>query len=543
MENTNISSLLMGETLTVEYKDDSRDNFNLDNIVKACVGMANAGGGVVLAGINDKGEIVGSKKTLEKGRIELEGFIRENTDPGLETSVSHIKIGDKTIVKIDISPEDNVTSTSSGIFYKRVINSKGEPCNNIMRGDDILRTIIKLSKVDLSARILKSCTVDDLDFDLIKETAQDILKKSQDPIDVEIFSKEPIDILKTLGLVVDNNITEAALLLFGIPKILEEKIPSHFVKLQMFSNSGEILRNEYYVQPIVRLMPFLLKQDIFNKNSNEIIIDGKSHYIPEYVNDALREAISNAFAHRDYTKTLGIQIQLYPNELSICSAGGFLEGISIDHLLSTPPQPRNRLLANAMMRLKLVESSGRGIDKIFYYQALYGRASPDYFSSTDEFVKVIIAGGDANLEFCRLVRTYNNPSIVEMLILNTLFYKHSLSVEDISKEIQQTVSFTRTILNNMFNKRWIQPLNKAHEIFLLNDPLNHSSKNIVITKSTAIDYKIKILNTLREHPSLSRVELAKAIGITTDQTYRLLNSLRDSGEIQLNGKKWELISH
>ena len=50
-----IEKFLCGENLNIEYKDDSSKNFDIDTVICACVGMANAEGGVVLiAYLSDK---------------------------------------------------------------------------------------------------------------------------------------------------------------------------------------------------------------------------------------------------------------------------------------------------------------------------------------------------------------------------------------------------------------------------------------------------------------------------------------------------------
>ena len=54
------------ENLTIEFKDDSRDSYNFDDVIRECVGLTNAEGGFVFCGIKDNGEIIGSKVALKK---------------------------------------------------------------------------------------------------------------------------------------------------------------------------------------------------------------------------------------------------------------------------------------------------------------------------------------------------------------------------------------------------------------------------------------------------------------------------------------------
>lgn len=90
MVNIDISNYLNDETLTIEYKDDSKRDLNDDLIIKACISLSNANGGILLIGISDDGKIVGSSRTKKGSESALEGMIRERTNPGLSTKVTFI---------------------------------------------------------------------------------------------------------------------------------------------------------------------------------------------------------------------------------------------------------------------------------------------------------------------------------------------------------------------------------------------------------------------------------------------------------------------
>ena len=80
------------------------------------------------------------------------------------------------------------------------------------------------------------------------------------------------------------------------------------------------------------------------------------------------------------------------------------------------------------MKTKFVETSGRGIDIIYYSQAKYGRPAPDYSMTTRDTVVINLVGGEANLKFCRFVMMIGvQLSFPEMLILNELFYQRRSS--------------------------------------------------------------------------------------------------------------------
>ncbi len=539
MKNLDISNLLTGETLTLEYKDDSKKDFSDDLVIKACVGLSNAEGGTLLIGISDSGEVIGSSRANTRWATSqaLEGVIRERTNPNLNTQVVFVPYHEKIIVVVNVPKATTVVSTSSGVYLKRQLNSHGEPANRAMSSDDILRAVTRFGMNDLSSDVLHGVSINDIDLDLVKQISNQILEKSPTEGDKEIFMKEPVEVLKAIGLTDRTGIPNiAAILLFGKEEAVQERIPNHFVQYQVFGTSGEILKNEKYYLPIVKLIPLLLNMPELSRNSNELIVGGQSIVIPEYSKDGLREAISNALAHRDYTMHSGIQIQVFPSELKISSAGGFLEGIGINNLLTTPPTPRNRRLSEAMMRLKFVETSGRGIDIIFNSQAKYGRPAPDYSETTNSTVIVRLVGGTANLEFCRYIMAFGQTTFPEMLILNAVFYERSINALTASHLLQTSERTAKQVLSELVKKDWLEIFDEQNPVYLLKGTLKN--KKIRLTESVQVEMKEKILNLLEKHPELNREEIGKVLNLTQTQTYRLLTQLLNDGKISLKGKKW-----
>jgi len=95
--------------------------------------------------------------------------------------------------------------------------------------------------------------------------------------------------------------------------------------------------------------------------------------IPEFDKRAFRESLVNAFCHRDYSILSRIRFLVDDDGLTINSPGGFIEGVTIENLLTVEPHGRNPSLADALKRIGLAERTGRGIDRIFEGSLIYGR--------------------------------------------------------------------------------------------------------------------------------------------------------------------------
>lgn len=531
------------ESLQIEFKDDSRDSFNFDDVIRACIGLSNAEGGVVFCGIKDNGEVVDSRVALKRGIAGVKYSIRENTDPSIDCDVEIINYKENcSVVKITVPKGNVAVGSRKGLYVKRVLDAKGNPSNSGMSLDSLINTVGRVGARDLTSQALSGLSIKEIDLDLVALTAKKIVDSNQSSeADVHIFSQAPMDILRTLGLINRDDVPNiACLLLFGYEDSLIERMPNHFLQYQVFIGEGnELVKNEKYSSPIAKLLPQLLSFPELNRKSNEIIIDGRSVVIPEYAHNSVREAIANALNHRDYTLHSGIQVQVFPKELIICSAGGFVSGIDIDKLLNTPPNPRNRRLNDAMMRLKLVESSGRGIDTIYFWQAKYGRPAPDYSMSDSTKVEVVLAGGTANLDFVGEMISVDVKNVYQMLILNSLFLKNSLSLDEISEIVQLPVSRTKNIVADMINSRLIYPIGPQKETYLLYKQ-NTGPRKLSRNESEVL--RQNILDELKKSGSLTKTELSKILFLSDSQTYRLLSALKSEGKIEIDStsKSWRI---
>lgn len=85
----------------------------------------------------------------------------------------------------------------------------------------------------------------------------------------------------------------------------------------------------------------------------------------DYPQEAIREALLNAIVHRDYSFSGSIIINVNDSEMEFISIGGLVPGLSPDDIRSGISQPRNKKLAEVFHRLRLIESYGTGIRRIY----------------------------------------------------------------------------------------------------------------------------------------------------------------------------------
>ena len=545
-----IDHYLGGESLQIEYKEDRSGQFPDKKIYESAVALANTGGGVLLIGVTDTGVLKGAHNIGRQwpSPDDVVSIILRNTQPSLLTSVSFVSVQNVKIVFIEIPASSTVVGTTSGKYLKRRLSANGKPENFPMDSVEIASGVHVVGAMDFSSSELQGCSLDDIDMDLAKETFDNLSNRSDNQGDKNFFNQSPKDILKSLALI---NNTEtpniAGLLLFGKKKSLSYRIPNAFVQYQQFGLKGEILVNERYTEPLVKLMPELIELEGFKRTSDEFLYKGQSTTIPEYSAEAIRETIANALSHRDYTYPNSIQIQLFSDELTVTSPGGLPRGVNIDRLLTASPSPRNRRLSEALYRLKFSEGSGRGVDFIYYGQARYGRPAPDYSMSDNDRVSVRIPGGKANLDFCKLVLSINATlNIQQMFLLNAMFLAKSITLNDAVRVLQISHTQVREILMSMHRMGLIETLDEMNSFFIKASISPFATKVVVPKRLSAGDkknYKKLIKDVLKRREGQPKEIIADAIGLSAHQCYRLLKELESEGSVCLtkNGrKKWIL---
>lgn len=266
--------------------------------------------------------------------------------------------------------------------------------------------------------------------------------------------------------------------------------------------------------------------------------------VPDYPERALREALANALIHRDYQRLGAIHFQWHGDRIEISSPGGFPEGVGLENLLVTAPRPRNPLLADAFKRAGLVERTARGIDTIFFEQLRNGRPAPSYSRSDPSSVVVVIPGGEASLEFVRLLVTEAQGGRVlgldEMLMLNALWQERSLGTGALAQLTQKSESESRATLHRLVEAGLIEERGQKkgrtwHLSAATYRALGDKAGYVRQRGFEPLQQEQMVLQYVTTHGSISRQEAADLCRLNADQASRLLRRLGAQGRIRRLG--------
>lgn len=121
------------------------------------------------------------------------------------------------------------------------------------------------------------------------------------------------------------------------------------------------------------------------------IVEFKRVDIPEYPFEAIREAVVNAMAHRDYLRIgSNIQVDIFDDRVEITSPGGLLPGLDIKNLEGVH-ETRNKEICKIFHETKDMERYGTGVTKMKNGMEEHG-LKPPIFSQPGDFFRVSFYG-------------------------------------------------------------------------------------------------------------------------------------------------------
>ena len=339
------SIIEQGEGYFTEFKR----NFTSD-IKKEMVSFANASGGKIFLGVEDKGTISGVKIRNEL-LSKVQGAASDCDPPIL---ISTQKIGSNVLLVNVTEGQAKPYRSTNGFYIRNGANAQK------MRTNDILEYIEQEGRIRFDEQIRTD--VDYKKYFSVKKW-QNFARLSK--IDA---SQNYNFILKSLGAVKETNGTEyftnAGILLFAeTPMYL---LPQSSIACVLYKGNEKVNiidRKEFdddIISNIDATISFL-KRHINISAKIESLHRRDIWEIPEI---ALREAVVNAVVHRDYfEKGARILVEIFDNRISISNPGGLPKGLDVKDF-GKFSVTRNSVLASILLRTDLIEKLGTGIGRI-----------------------------------------------------------------------------------------------------------------------------------------------------------------------------------
>jgi ATP-dependent DNA helicase RecG len=339
----------VGEDQTTEWKTSWRDEY-----LKWLCGFANAQGGVLEIGRNDKGQVVGLEDALRLME-ELPNKLRDLL--GIVADIDLLEENGKPYLRIVVEPYP-VPISYRGEYHYRSGTTK-----QVLKGAALDRFLLGKTGKRWDAVPVPEVAVGDLDAAILARFREQVARTRR--LRPDTLDEDAPGLIEKLRLTEGRYLKRAAILLFHPDP--ERFFTGAAVKIGYFESEADLryhdeVHGDLFTQ-VNETMDLLLTKYLKAGISYEGIQRVESYPVPE---SALRETLLNAVVHRDYAIAAPIQIRVYAHRLQIWNPGQLPENWSLEKLLGQhASRPFNPDVANAFFRAGEIEAWGRGIQRVF----------------------------------------------------------------------------------------------------------------------------------------------------------------------------------
>ena len=528
------------ETLLVEFKSDVNKLSNSE-IFEAVVAFANTEGGDLYVGVEDDGEITGAHHD-HLNPTTLSAFIANNTNPPVSVRAEIVE-ENLPVLKISVPKSyNNVIATGVGKIVRRRIKADGTPENVPMFPFEIATRLSDLRLLDYTSLPIQEATIDDLDSIEIDRLRRLILSFNGDKTLLDLDNTE---LLKSLGFLREQgeNIipTIAGVLMVGKIESIKRFVPTMQSAFQVTEGTAVRVNDDFVIPVLASIEKINSYLDAWNKEQ-EIEMGLFRMPAPDYDKRALREAIVNAYSHRDYSKMGRVRVAISDDGLTIANPGGFIEGVSVQNLLTAEPHGRNPLLADALKRVGLAEKTGRGIDRIYEGSLIYGRMLPDYSASTAVTVSLFIPKSKPDVQIARMISNEQNRigrslPINTLLVLNVLKDAPRATVEQIATMVNLQETVVKVILEKAVENGLVEAFGngKGRGFILSRSVYSDTTQRVGYVLQKDIDKKrhLELIESLaKENEYISKSDVVQLLHVSENRAYYLIKKLIDANILE-----------
>lgn len=529
----------MNENQTIEYKSIRKirtgDNGFRDLSV-TCVALANAQGGTIYVGYEDK-----TKEPLPDQHVDIKEI--NDTLSRLRGLCFNVGISSSEVEKhpnggeffeLYIAPSlKSIATTSDAKIYMRI----GDKCEPV-RNEEIQRLSIEKGAYQWEV-LPTSVDYKDIQQDNIKKFVQDIRESDRVKAHVKQMSDE--EIIEHYNLFDGKRVTNLGVLWLGTASQRSRISYPITVQYIVYNNLEQKVRKEEWHDN--SLNPKELLIDI-ERTATELnyayeIPDGLfrkqiRHYHPKVI----RELLLNAFAHHCFTISNDIMICVFPDRMEISSPGGLPLGVTKDNILHQRHR-RNPHFTTIMSDLKLMEGEGSGYDLIYEITSMDSKKPPIIESSFNE-TKVILYSEIQNADIIPLLDyTQRNYSLSQknFIAFGAIAKAEKIRSLDLTEYLQLSdEDRLRNYIGNLLKDEIVLKDGRGKGTYYKINPklISNAKVNKRTTLKTIEPYRLKalILEDLKNHPMSMIDEMAYRLpDVDFDELQKMVRKMATNGEI------------
>ncbi len=348
-------------------------------LAETMVAMANSDGGLIVFGVDEEGRPAHEvwEEEAESGLQEAVALCR----PPIPSSWQPLETPGGTLIAVQIARSLDLHSLADG----RVLVRGGKQ-NRTLSGDEIRELAASRQTAEFETDVVPGARLDDLDPEIIDE----YLRNREVRSGARVGSTA--ELLFEIGATDrQGSPTTAGILLFGKnPQMFFPQSGIVFVRFPGNESRGDdggigYGRRDELTGPLSRLVARAWNV-VFEEMRVGATVNGlEREELTEYPRFAVREALVNAVAHRDYRiQGRRIEIRMYADRLEIISPGGLPGYITLDNLIDEH-YSRNPRLVSGLYQWGFIEELGLGIDRMIEEMVDAGHAPPRFKATPHSF--------------------------------------------------------------------------------------------------------------------------------------------------------------
>lgn len=535
---------LQGELQDVEVKAARRDTPK--RLFEPVSAFANrAGGGVLLFGLDEERdfELVGVGN-VQKLQEDIAHLTSELMEPVLRPEINADKIEGKVVVAVEVPEAPAVarpcyyrTAGMQGGSYIRVGNS-----NRRMTDYEIFGYVSAREQPRFDQEPVEGSTADDLDLAQLEAFVARLRRDRPGAS----YLNHPLDaVLNQLKITrdVDGVVrpTLAGLLMFGkYPQGQEPQLVITFVQYygttetEMAPGGRRFVDNQKFEGTVPEVVEGAVNRVLANLRSSSLIEGLWRRDIPEYPEVAVREAVINAVAHRDYSRYVRgshIRIKLFADRLEIQSPGGLYGNVTVE-TLEQQQSARNATLVRLMEDVRLVENRGSGISTMIEEMQRANLEPPRFKDNRTSFLVIFrnhtLMSPDAIAWLARFAgHRLNDGQRLALVYART---NESITNEEYRRLLRTDPGTAYKELRGLVDLGLLAPRGMGR---WTSYTLNVSAES----PPTAVEQadEERVLAYVRERGSIARAEAVRVLGLSDNRARYILQKLTRNGALRQEG--------
>ncbi len=510
---------------------------SVDMVVEMAVCMANGGGGTVVFGVKDwttgrANAILGVPYEVDVNRLKR--AVYDKTDPRLTPDFEEIRVSEGTgrLIAMQVTGGLRPYTDTAGRGKIRI----GKDCQPLT-GSQRNKILVETGENDFTAATVPGSVEARISAAAIEQLRE---ISGQESVPEELLTLADVDLLRSLGVIRNGQLTRAGLLLAGKEESIKGHVSGYSWTHLRMRNDTDYSDREDGSGPL----PVALRRitdRIMSDNPITTIASGMFHYeYRTYPEIALREALMNALCHSDYRISGPVMIKQFPRKIEISNPGGLIGGISPENILHHTPISRNPHLVEVLMRLRLVNRSNLGMSRMFQSLLVEGKEPPT-IQEQGEAVRLTFFSNEVSAPFRGFVAEEEGRgvrlSVDHLLILQYLLRHAELDTATAAEVCQRQDSEVREILSEM--ERDLGYLERGGTgrgtYWLLRHDLH---RRLVAAGQPDRDRRInweaaktRVLSVLKVHaehdePGLTNADIRRITHLDRNQVLRLMRQLK-----------------